>query len=114
FQPQQEFAQVRLGRSPGGDTNLGVIDSRHDPGDVARRNTAVRKAMQEARVQRFERLALDFQAGEKVPVAVETKLRSDVRARAICANEKAGMQAKRRDHDATCMLDTAIEFAAIQ
>src|SRR5689334_16201337 len=114
FQPQQELAQIRLGRPPRCHSDLRVIDTRHDPGNVTGRNATIREAVQKALVQNLEGFALDFYAGQEVPVVIEAKVLGDVRACAVCSDEKIGMQPKRGDCDASRMLAAAVELAPIE
>ncbi len=113
FEAVQEPAEVGLGGPGRGDADLRRADAGHDPGDVARRDLAVGKAMQEARVEAFQLRALDLHAGEEMPVAAEAETFRDARARTIGADQEARMQVERGQRHAALMLQGVLEFRAV-
>src|SRR6202000_1952214 len=82
--------------------------------DIAGREFIVGEAMQEARIERCNRLAFDFKACEEARVAPKTKERRNARARSIGANQEPSLDSMFGQHDAIVALIGAIEAVAIQ
>src|SRR5271166_5496318 len=95
----EKGAQMRAAAAAGRKSCMEYRRPRRDPGQIARREFGIKKAMQEARIGFFQAVILDLDTGKETLVAPKPEATRDSRLRSVGPKNVPGRNIDARKHE---------------